>query len=629
MNWSGYFRFLTGMIDVHNILSALHQCRREKGGMDRVTPCMYAISREELDEENWKVLLKALKKKDFISILHNFLKQFEVPDELIQFIDNVYGLYEEDKVLLRIDPDRIIYESVFEEDQNGNFILVKMQMPLLYQHILDSCITALVYSYYRILRSFVDYYVKYKNRPGQLFFHKAQCSNPWLEEICCFAFEVVFENDGRTAGCSSVKRRRDSLSCIPLIVLGTCDHENIGKDILEADYGSEGLTEESINRVKGGNAGIPDGIIQNTYCWRNVLSPYVSNFPSISYNSEYIYVDTYFGYSYNEDLILDDTVLYGESSLVPAPFEQIMDIKMDGYLRIPFIRIGKVRVKNEDELINLLLSLSRYDGELLFRGQTTEYFLNRSSKLMKKLYGDEQAKEPSLASYALRIQKNFEDFYIEWAGLIHSYLQTVLEVDVYHRYMEYNGGIEFYDLCLAVAQHYGLPTYGLDASPSLSTALFFALHEFKEKDASQRIFKYERKEKGESVLYVFKGEPGERFEYGNLTSYLSGIEKAIFPRPFLQQACFLHTGWGNSRNACANDMVLAINFNAEDIDIDRLNDLLIQKANDKSLDEKNFFVENDLFINYLKGYVDLESGKGYNREFKQFLKDYIYQVNGV
>lgn len=614
------------MLDIPSILHGLNEYKSQKLKIEKILPCTYGVSRGFIKQNEWEMLLKVLEKDDFLFLLKSFLEQFEVPDKLIHLMDNLYGLSEGDEVYLKIDTKRITYKPVFTEDQKGNFILLNMEMPLMYQYILDPCITAFVFTYYRALLNFVEYKVKYADEQDRRFFHKPQCSSPWLEEVYCFAFEMVFETDGTTGGCSSDKSRRDVLSCVPNIVLETFDNDGTYDSVLETMYGSRGLADESIVKVKATKVGITNGILHNTYCWRNVVSPYINNFPAGSCNSTYIYVDTYFGYSYNEDLMMDDTVLYGDSLLTPVPLEKVLDIRMDDWLRIPFIKIGKVKVKNEDELIELLLNLHWYDGNLLFRGQTTEYFLNRSGRLMKKLYGDEQAKEPSLASYALRTGKNFEDFYVEWSELIQSYLYFMLGAKECRRYLEHKGGFEFYYLCLAIAQHYGLPTYGLDASPSLSTALFFALYEFKEKDEGQRIFQYVKKKSGESVLYVFKGEPGERFAYEDLTNSLHDIEKTIFPRPFLQKACFLHTGWGNSRNACACDMVLAINFDVKNINFDKLNALLQHKVKDKALYENNFFVKNDPFIIFLKEYIALENDKGHNKEFKQFLKDYIYQI---
>lgn len=620
MSFSGYYKFLTGMINVQSVLYALNSYKEQKIDLEEVYPCVYGVSREQLEDEQWVTLISVLKKDGFAILFEGFLKQFDIPNSVIQFVENVYGLDEKHKKLLKIDLQNIRYRFVFDNLENKHFVMVRMEMPLLYQYILDPCITALVYSFQSALCNFIDYQVKYKKNNN--FFHKAQCCSPWLEELYCFAFEMVFEADGSTGGCSMFKgNSHDVVSCVPAMALKT--RNNASNIMCPQTYE---IHDTSIKKVKVCKKGILNGIQQNAYYWRNMISPYISEVPTFSYNSAYVYIDTYYGYSYNEDLMFNETALYGESSLVPVLLDGIIDIKTEEWLRIPFLKIARKRVNSMQELFDLLISLRVYDGELLFRGQTTEYFLGRSSQLMKKLYGDEQAKEPSLASSALRNRNNFEDYYIEWAELIRVYLYEILGAKECERFLTQRNGFSFYYLCLAIAQHYGLPTYGLDASASLSTALFFALFEFKEKDPKQRIFQYIRKKKGESVIYVFKGEPGERVEYDYFTGELNHLEKGIFLRPLMQKASFLHVGWGNSLNACASQMLMAITFDAQIIDIDELNCLLTSKVNDIPLYESFFFPENDPFICFLKQYIELDIEEQYNSDFKKFLGDYIYQV---
>ena len=61
-----------------------------------------------------------------------------------------------------------------------------------------------------------------------------------------------------------------------------------------------------------------------------------------------------------------------------------------GYLRVPFRRIPRRLVKDRSEIENIVNKIVSADDDLvlLFRGQTREHVINRSSEAMHSLYGD-------------------------------------------------------------------------------------------------------------------------------------------------------------------------------------------------------------------------------------------------
>lgn len=157
MSFSGYYKFLTGMINVQSVLYALNSYKEQKIDLEEVYPCVYGVSREQLEDEQGVTLISVLKKDGFAILFEGFLKQFDIPNSVIQFVENVYGLDEKHKKLFKIDLQNIRYRFVFDNLENKHFVMVRMEMPLLYQYILDPCITALVYSFQSALCNFIDY----------------------------------------------------------------------------------------------------------------------------------------------------------------------------------------------------------------------------------------------------------------------------------------------------------------------------------------------------------------------------------------------------------------------------------------------------------------------------------------
>ena len=122
-------------------------------------------------------------------------------------------------------------------------------------------------------------------------------------------------------------------------------------------------------------------------------------------------------------------------------------------------------------------------------------------------------------------------------------------------YHELTGGFRFHHFALALAQHYGLPSAGIDVTPDPRIAAFFALHMFSRETDGSRILRGIRKKGGDEpgVIYVFG--VGERFSLD-----YEQFRPRTFPigRPDRQRAFFLHTGWGLSRNECARRIWVAL-----------------------------------------------------------------------
>lgn len=292
--------------------------------------------------------------------------------------------------------------------------------------------------------------------------------------------------------------------------------------------------------------------------YRNEYSPFsrvheVS--PAIS--GDGVLVDTYYGLAY-DGWIRRGGAPYGMTAAIPVG---PLDSLATGYLRIPFARVPCIAVGDKEGLSRVLDRVQEvYSGlTFLFRGQDREYLLNRSAETHEALYGS-QVREPSLLPSAERRGVNIDAVGPAWCGMLSStldlwasarkddaQLQLIHEVGQQYR---------FHHFALAMAQHYGLPSSGLDVTNSIEVALFFALHRFTRPENEPGWLMCSRLQGDGSVpvLYVFAVEIDPhyiRFE----RSLLGELPEN---RPSRQSAFFLQRGWGMARNRAARSLVAAL-----------------------------------------------------------------------
>ncbi len=116
-------------------------------------------------------------------------------------------------------------------------------------------------------------------------------------------------------------------------------------------------------------------------------------------------------------------------------------------------------------------------------------------------------------------------------------------------------------LVMGLAQHYGIPTHGLDITTSIEVALWFAFHEWYEYAAAsseccwyRRLVREPKSATDEyPVLYIIATDR-------DLKRDLDQVEFAELPavRPTRQHAYLHYGGWGLHTNICAEDVVAAV-----------------------------------------------------------------------
>jgi len=275
-------------------------------------------------------------------------------------------------------------------------------------------------------------------------------------------------------------------------------------------------------------------------------------------------VDSQYGRAFDFELT-EQSAVYGFTEDVarvsyPSDF---------GYLRVPYRCVPRIRVRSRAEIDSIVMMLQRQLPPtglcLLYRGQAAEFHLGRSPAALSALYGDPQALEPSLPASAVRKDHPLEAVLPEWCFLIRSYTfglttmvvksQTAVSEEFARRQYEdrkrFEESLDNHAFAFSLAQHYGLPTMGLDLTDQLDTALFFALHRLTPVDGRQ--LRAAPVTSGQPVLYLLVFPDRFCVEHAR-------VRPQMFPqgRPDRQHAWFSHMGWGDRRNQCAEYLVAAL-----------------------------------------------------------------------
>jgi hypothetical protein len=305
----------------------------------------------------------------------------------------------------------------------------------------------------------------------------------------------------------------------------------------------------------------------NVSLLRNEVSPFHDQGADLPCDGAGPTVDTYYGLAYGPKTTVP-AALYGRTADLPEySGDSLANL---GYLRVPFRRIPRVLVRNRRELDAIVGSIQSADPslKLVFRGQVREYTLQRSASTLNALYGDPTAIEPSLLPSAARAGTSLEVIGPEWSALVQLFLNDYVSAlgrahwisprtysDICGQMTNLVSGYSLWAFLISLAQHYGLPSAGLDVTPRLEVALYFALNDFTESPTADRWYFTTRVEATDqhSVIYLFSNTKRFFIDF-------SMVRPKGFPfaRPDAQSAHFLHTGWGLATNAVATSLFMAL-----------------------------------------------------------------------
>lgn len=319
-------------------------------------------------------------------------------------------------------------------------------------------------------------------------------------------------------------------------------------------------------------------------------------------------IDDNYGRILNENIIYP----YGNSKVINY-YNLSSNHTIIDELRVPFRKIPIYKFEDYENLFKLISQIEREnpDYEILLRGQTSLYTIERPADEKLFLFGDDKAKEPSFKPSFVR--SDFNEFFIY--GLWHSQTALMLNdvgIDLKIKlngedYLEYQKDVfkiknspHFTPISLGFAQHYGLPSVGLDLTKDLKVATWFATNKLiidNEGLAKTR----QLEDFSESTIFIFRCPKDTVFSHKSIKpKYIENT------RPDRQDAWFCHSGWGLSKNQMASYLVCAI----------RLNDRVSNLSNS---DYTNYLFPDrseDLVLNY---FMDIKENSKNTGEVKRAL----------
>lgn len=328
-----------------------------------------------------------------------------------------------------------------------------------------------------------------------------------------------------------------------------------------------------------------DGDVANTY---HASAGGASDFLVVDDNSTMV-VDSKYQAIFDIKA-LERTAVYGVVGNVKVDSLRYL---AKGYVRAKWNSIPKILVNNHMELSSVInnVKTSCVDKDVYFRGQGRHHNLERPASVKNFLYGDKNVCELSLPTAASRTGFDFDGFYpslqLHMQGIFYSQIQAEkfkvkgdslrtwahfkscddVDVQVMHeKWFQLYGSYEWDLLVMALAQHYGIPTHGLDITNDINIALWFALHEF---------YRYEH----EGQTYAWY-KPAVRNQGSDVAKYpviyvlatdkhlkrdLDQVEFSGIPslRPIRQSAFLHYGGWGLHSNICAEDVVAVIHLSPQ------------------------------------------------------------------
>ena len=307
-------------------------------------------------------------------------------------------------------------------------------------------------------------------------------------------------------------------------------------------------------------------------------------------NDRFLLIDSYYGHIW-PIMGIRPVCAYGRTTDLPLSYdglsERFINLKKREVFRVSRagrVRIPRILVETYDELLDLIQAIREVLDEagekgkgIFFRGQTRHYSIPRHPKVCEFLYGTQSEDEVSLCTAASRAGFDYDHFASEFQLQLQSILyskeeaaafqkadNTWLAQPIYRCPFNHSGIAQKYlkwlssyldsswdVVVMGLAQHYGIPTHGLDITSDLDTAIWFA----------------KRQSQPHGVLYVIATDSHLLHQLDNIADL--GFE-ALRPR---RQKAYLHYGgWGLHSNLCAEEVVAVVYLGEK-----------IEPANKKSL----------------------------------------------
>ena len=359
--------------------------------------------------------------------------------------------------------------------------------------------------------------------------------------------------------------------------------------------------------------------LENIYPIINEISLYYNSISSLSNDDEKVILDDYYGRMFSES-VYDNVCPYGITSIMP--YYDCMgknSYEIIGYFRVPYRKVPIYKAESNTQAKEIIEKVKIYNknSRILIRGQEKQYTINREEEEKRRLFGDEKLEEPSFLSSHTRlgINENLLRCLWNWQGriLLNDIgidLKSILSPTEYDQYYKSKVDMEGSDFLssfsLGIAQHYGLPSVGLDLTDKYEVALTFASTHYElDSDHNLKVSKIDNFD--EAMIYVFSCPENVVFDY-------RVVKPCFFPesRPDRQNAWFGHVGWGFAKNQMAMYLSCCIKVSSE------MSDIVDSNYIDYLFPSK----EKDMILNH---FISLKDGFSYEKEVQDVMNR-IYEV---
>jgi hypothetical protein len=296
------------------------------------------------------------------------------------------------------------------------------------------------------------------------------------------------------------------------------------------------------------------------------MGPMVENI----YSSSLPHIETSYGRIFDPGMIKISSI-FGDTDRM-GYYHSETSLKVIGEFRVPH---RKIPLYECDSLGSINTFVEKYQRinpnyKILLRGQNKIYSIERSDEERKHLYGRDSVVEPSFHPSHLR--QDYDEIFMHsmWhnqTSLLINHLaltyKNQLSEERFKLFYKDATGLRnspiFGPLALGLAQHYGLPSVGLDLTDKVEVAAWFSLHTMNTKVFPAKVFPIN--ESHNPTIFVFRCPEDAVFEY-------KAIRPEIFPegRPDFQSAWFGHVGWGVSPNQLGSYLAFAFRLNGKHIE---------------------------------------------------------------
>lgn len=213
---------------------------------------------------------------------------------------------------------------------------------------------------------------------------------------------------------------------------------------------------------------------------------------------------------------------------------------------------------------------------LLYRGQVHHYTLNRPADVNRFLYGQDTVDELSLTNASWRAGFEWDHFAPRFKLMLQDLMYSAMPASAFAKTtVDEEGSIRFVDphlsgmhklwrddlevfdqIATGLAQHYGIPTDGLDLSSDANVALWMATHRAYRCGApEENVWSYQHVESGKDrpIVYLVHAD----LNPDNATTSM-GIAALQSVRQQRQAAHLHYGGWGFHSNLCATETILGV-----------------------------------------------------------------------